>query len=138
MTADFSRTLTDGSAAFASFLEAIEAYLESQGIPQGATARLMVAFDDVISNILRHAGGEGGKPRVDVRICINTGSVDVEICDNAIAFNPLELEAPDTGLSIDQRAVGGLGIHLVRQLMDDLKYERTNGNNLLKLSLNLP
>lgn len=138
MTADFSRTLTDGSAAFAPFLEAIEVYLESQGIPQGATARLMVVFDDVISNILSHGGGEGGKPRVDVRIRINTGSVDVEICDNAIGFNPLELEAPDTGLSIDQRAVGGLGIHLVRELMDDLKYERTNGNNILQLRLNLP
>lgn len=143
MTADFSRTLEtrtldEDSAGFASVLEAIEAWLEGDGVPQALVARLMVAFDEVISNIQNHGGVQGRTPRIDVRIGVNGRSVEAEIRDDGIAFDPLALPRPDTSLSVEQRNIGGLGIHLVRELMDDVRYERCDGANLLRFSLNFP
>lgn len=138
MIAEFSRTLDHGSAAFAPLLEAIEAYLEKNNVPQALVVRLMVAFDEVISNIRNHGGVHGRTPRIDVQIGITDRSVEAEIRDDGKAFDPLELQMPDTSLSIEQRDIGGLGIHLVRELMDDVRHERRDGINLLRLSLNVP
>jgi serine/threonine-protein kinase RsbW len=53
--------------------------------------------------------------------------------DDGLAFNPLEMLAPDTKQPLEERPVGGLGIHLVRTLMDEVAYRRQNGRNLLVL-----
>jgi serine/threonine-protein kinase RsbW len=57
--------------------------------------------------------------------------IRVEVEDDATPFNPLEVPAPDLDRPLDERLVGGLGIHLVRQVMDGLDYQRLDGKNLV-------
>ncbi|AYJ84780.1 ATP-binding protein (plasmid) [Sphingomonas paeninsulae] len=135
MVADFSRTLSGDTTAFVALLEAIEVYLKEHDVPDLPRGRLMIAFDEVISNIRNHGGAQGHTPRIDVRIAIGDRSVEVEIRDDGIAFDPVDLKTPDTSLSIEEREIGGLGIHLVHALMDEVRYERQDGVNLLRLSL---
>ncbi len=53
--------------------------------------------------------------------------------DDAVAFNPLEREAPDLNAPLEDRPIGGLGVHLVRKLMDDVRYERAGARNILTM-----
>jgi serine/threonine-protein kinase RsbW len=137
MTAEFARTLVDGRAGFPGLLEAIEAHLESHAVPPGVAAQLMVALDEIVSNVLDHGGDDGGV-LVDVRMKIGSGQVKAEVADNGRPFDPLSTPAPDTSLSLEDRAIGGLGIHLLRELLDDVSYLREGGRNRLRFSKTFP
>lgn len=131
MDSVFSRTLkarTDFPAA----LDALESHLLDGGAPQAAVSAIMVAADEVISNILNHGGDAESPPRVEVDVRVGAGEVAMEIVDDGAAFNPIDAPPPDTTLSVEDRAIGGLGIHLVRRLMDSVRYERADGQNRLR------
>jgi len=85
----------------------------------------------VVSNILDYGGDD---PRVEIAVTVGGGRVAVEIVDNGAAFNPMAQATPDTNLSVEDRAIGGLGIHLVRKLMDAVGYDRRDGLNRLHFS----
>lgn len=127
----FELTLTDGQTGFAGFLETIETYLEAQNVPPATEAQLMIAFDEVISNVFSH-GGDNREPSVRVQIDVREDSVVAEIADDGNAFNPLSRPEPDTTLSAEDRALGGLGIHIVRKLMDEVVYSRKDDWNRLR------
>jgi len=67
------------------------------------------------------------------RLWLDQDLLSIQVADDGVAFNPLLAPEPDLDLAIDQRPVGGLGIHLMRTMMDDLEYKRVNGQNLLTL-----
>tara|TARA_R110000796_G_scaffold8843_29_gene29315 strand:+ start:44599 stop:45021 length:423 start_codon:yes stop_codon:yes gene_type:complete len=127
----FERTLKDGQGGFAGFLEAIESYLDEQCVPSATVAQLMIVFDEVISNVFSH-GADGRKPAVHVKIDVREDSVSVEIADDGTAFDPLSQPDPATDLPVEDRPLGGLGLHIVRKLMDDIVYSRKDGWNRLR------
>ena len=133
MIADFERTLSDGKAGLGDFLASIEGHLEGAEIDPGVSMKAMIAFDEIISNVLNH-GSEGGFPEVVVRISSRDGELQCEIEDNGVAFDPLEMPAPDTTQSVEDRPIGGLGIHLVRELMDRVEYARIDDRNRLRFA----
>ena len=57
----------------------------------------------------------------------------VTITDDGVPFNPLSVERPDTDLSLEDREFGGMGIHLVRNLVDDVSYQRRIGKNVMTM-----
>ena len=127
----FERTLKDGQGGFAGFLEAIESYLDEQCVPSATAAQLMIVFDEVISNVFSH-GADGRKPAVHVKIDVREDSVSVEIADDGTAFDPLSRPDPATDLPVEDRPLGGLGLHIVRKLMDEIVYSRKDGWNRLR------
>jgi len=137
MSAEFVRILRDGRTGFPALIEAIEAHFEDNGVPPGPAAQVLIALDEVISNALDH-GGETRAPIVEVAIDIHAGTISVAISDDGKAFDPLAAPPPDTSLSVEDRAIGGLGIHLVRELMDDVSYSRETGRNRLRFSKTFP
>lgn len=115
---------------FAGLAEEIEQYLESQALPAGATTQLMIAFDELISNVLNY----GDAREIAVSLAVEGACVRAEVADNGAAFDPLGLPEPDTSQSVEEREMGGLGIHIVRNLMDELAYSRDDGWNRLRFS----
>jgi len=79
----------------------------------------------------------GGEHEISIRLAPAADALEIEVADEARAFNPLELPEADTSSALEERAVGGLGIHLVRRLMDTLEYQRAGGKNTLVLRKNL-
>jgi serine/threonine-protein kinase RsbW len=118
-------------------LDAIEAHLEQNEVPPVASAQLMIAFDEIISNVLKHGGGSH-IPTVDVLLDITEdgegGSVTAEVVDDGKPFDPLSMPEPDISLSVEDRQIGGLGIHLVRKLMSEVAYVYEEGRNRLRFS----
>jgi anti-sigma regulatory factor (Ser/Thr protein kinase) len=129
MLPDISRTL-GGREALPALLDDIESGLAARGAPPAAIAAVSVALDEVVSN----AFGHGGATAVEVTARVVDGRVTVEIGDDGAAFDPTAAAAPDTEAAIEDRAIGGLGIHLVSRLMDHVAYERRPGRNHLRLS----
>ncbi|WP_293905420.1 ATP-binding protein [Phenylobacterium sp.] len=134
MDRDFSHTLSDGRTGFPALLDAIEAELAASEAPDSVIAPVLIALDEVISNALDHGGEAGATPMVRVTLRVGEGRVAVQVVDDGVAFNPIDQPAPDTALPMEARAIGGLGIHLVRKLMDAVDYDRRAGHNHLRFS----
>lgn len=133
----FSRTLENGRDGFAALLDAIEGFLLEQYIPDKIAQRVIISCDEVISNILNHAD-TGGIPDVSVKVATTPENISIEIIDNGPEFDPLSVPPPDTDLPLEDRKVGGLGIYLVRELMDHVTYSRKNSENRLQFNKNFP
>lgn len=114
------------SAAFAGFAE-------THALSAAARRSISVALDELLANALSHglAGPVAGLLTVEVEL--DQERVTVTLTDDGPAFNPFEQAAPDTTLSVEERPIGGLGIHLVRGLVDEVSYERRDGCNVVGL-----
>ena len=94
---------------------------------------LNVVLDEAVSNAIHYGMADGIGRGVEVRLALAGDRVRVEVIDDGIAFNPLALPDPDTSLDIDERGIGGLGVFLVKSLMDHVHYAREGGFNHLTL-----
>jgi serine/threonine-protein kinase RsbW len=137
MEARFASTLTDGGDDLQATIDAIERFLDENGVPTEIAAKLSLVFDEVISNARTH-GGEDRAPAIDLAITVGNGTVWAEVTDDGKPFDPLAAPAPDTTLSVRDRPIGGLGVLLVRKLMDDVRYSRQKGRNRLRFSKDFP
>lgn len=126
MAAEFARSIPADAGRLPPLLDAIEAWLGDNGVPMAKLAPVMVAFDEILSNVVNYGGGA-----LDVAITIGDGAMQATVSDDGPFFDPLARPAPDTDAGIDDRAIGGLGIHLVREMMDDVAYAYENGRNRL-------
>lgn len=114
------------NAAFAEFAE-------THGLPDSVRRSLSVALDELIANALSHglAGRDAGS--VTVVAELDEERVSVTVIDDGPPFDPFGEAGPDTTLSVEERPIGGVGIHLVRRLVDDLSYRRQDGCNVVVL-----
>jgi anti-sigma regulatory factor (Ser/Thr protein kinase) len=97
-----------------------------------ATVRdLNVVFDELLSNIVRYAYRDDDPHEIEVEIDASTDRLKITIEDDGIPFNPLEADKPDTSLSLEERKIGGLGIYLVLNMVDEFTYERDGNRNIV-------
>ena len=133
MTPSASFRLTSSLEELPGLAESIEAFADAHQLAPRAILELQVVLDEIVVNITRHGyGGESGKP-INVELLLTTGMLEVRIEDEAAPFDPLTVPEPDLSRPAEQRPPGGLGVYLIRRLMDDVHYERKNDKNLLLL-----
>jgi anti-anti-sigma factor len=115
------------SAAFAQFADA-------HAVPAAIRRSVAVALDELLHNTVAHglAGQTGGEVRIEVEL--RADRLCVTLTDNGRPFNPLDMMAPDTARSVEERQIGGLGIHLARRLVDDVVYDRRADRNVVTLT----
>ena len=111
----------------------IECFGAEHKLPQAVVFHLVLAFDEVLTNIISHGFCDGNRHKITASISFEGNTLAAEIIDDGIAFDPFALPPPDTTLSIEEREIGGLGIHFVRTAMDAVDYHRIDGRNHLKL-----
>jgi anti-sigma regulatory factor (Ser/Thr protein kinase) len=93
-----------------------------------------LALEEIFLNVVMHGSGPGGAPRVEVSLSLGTDAVTMTVEDDGPHFDPLSLPPPDLTAGLADRRVGGLGVHLVRNLMDTVSYARAAGRNQLCMS----
>ena len=110
----------------------VDAQLEAIDCPMKAQMQINVAIDEIFSNISHYAypGSEG---EATVRFEYDPQAKEAKVCfrDHGVPYNSLNKSDPDVTLPAVERAVGGLGIFLVKKLMDRITYEYTDGMNVL-------
>ena len=112
----------------------LEEALSAAGVNMASVTGINLALEEIMVNIINYAypGGTQGIGTLD--FYKGDGSLVFVFTDSGVPFDPTMTSSPDTSLSAEERPIGGLGIYLVRQIMDELHYERTqDGKNVLKL-----
>ena len=98
--------------------------------------RMNLVLEEMTLNVMTH-GRAGGARELEVVVICDADSVSIEIVDDGPRFDPLsEAPLPDTDAPLDQRPVGGLGVHLVREMMDEIDYRYEDGRNHLFMRTN--
>lgn len=112
----------------------VQEQLEQYGCPSKVLMQVRLAVEEIFVNISSYAYAPETGPAV-VRLEIRDDPMEVEITfmDRGVPYDPLQTEDPDVDIGIDQRQIGGLGIFLVKQTMDDVRYEYTQGRNILRI-----
>ncbi len=125
----------------------VEAFCLAHGVGSPTAHKLVLGLEELLTNLAVHgtpgAGPLGGAPtdavhRVTVVVTLTRDRLVVHYEDSGAAFDPLSVPTPDFEQPLAARPVGGLGVHLVRALMDEVTYARVNERNRVTLVLGLP
>ena len=119
--------ITDVAAAF-------EAFAERHRVPPADLARVNLVFDEILSNIISYGYEDDAIHEIHISVELTAQRLVVTIEDDGIPFNPFARKSPDTTACIEERPIGGLGIHLVQQVMDSATYQRRQNANVVIFS----
>lgn len=95
---------------------------------------LQLVLEELVTNVINHGYADGQPHTFTVSLSLEGRQVTAVIDDDAPAFDPLARAEVDTTLPLDQRPIGGLGVHLVKKLTQRAHYERRNGHNILSVT----
>ncbi|MBR5634364.1 MAG: SpoIIE family protein phosphatase, partial [Prevotella sp.] len=132
-----SITLTNDVQQVPLLSEFVDGVCEEMGFDASTTMQMNLAIEEAVVNVMNYAYVPGTKGDINVEAQANDLRLKFTISDSGTPFDPTAKELVDTTLSVEERPIGGLGIHLVRQLMDSINYERLDGKNILTLRKNL-
>ena len=109
----------------------VEQALITLGTPDDNRDKMMVAMDEILTNVATYAYPEDKRGTIRVSIYRNDNTITAEVVDHGKPFDPTKHPEPDTTLPIEQRPIGGLGIHLTRKLMNSMRYDCEKSQNRL-------
>jgi serine/threonine-protein kinase RsbW len=132
-TRTFDLVLETRPQEISRLVDRLEAFGAAAGLSPDVAFRLMLALDEVVSNVIRHGFEEGATHQVHVRVDVGPTDITAVVEDEGRAFDPRDAPVPDLDASLDARRVGGLGMHLVRSTMDTIDYRRDGTRNILTL-----
>lgn len=112
-------------------------FAEAQALPAGVRRSMNVVLDELLANTLSHGMAGHDECSVTMEVQLDADRLVVTLTDDGAPFDPFGRAAPDTTLSVEDRPIGGLGIHLVRQLVDDVMYQRQGDLNVVVLTKRL-
>lgn len=133
MTAEAFLTARNDLSELGRLNEFLSRFWAENRLPENLELDTGVALEEVFANVVMHGYNDGAPHEILVRVAVENGEVVLMVEDDGIAFNPLEAPPADTSLPVGQRSIGGLGIHLVRSLMNEVEYARQNGRNRLEM-----
>ncbi len=107
------------------------------GLNSMMTSQVQLAVEEAVVNVMNYAYSDGKQGFVTVKAMSDGHELRLVVIDSGVAFDPTNKEKPDVSLSVEERPIGGLGIFLVRELMDSINYERTDGRNILTMMKNI-
>ena len=111
---------------------ALEEFAERDNWPPDLVFKLNLVIEELGVNIVNYSGAAGD---IEISLASDSERVIVEISDDGRPFNPLlDQDTPDVSAPLGDRPIGGLGIHLVRSMVDEMRYSREDGKNKLAIT----
>ena len=111
----------------------LEQFGGHQNVPETVLSSMNLALEEIITNIISYGYKDQQEHEIILRLFLESNELVAEVEDDGQPFNPLDVPDPDTNLSLEDRSIGGLGIHLTKMMMDGLEYTQWKGKNLLRL-----
>lgn len=126
-----SVTLTNRLTELERLSRIVEAFVEDHRLPPELGYPINLALDEVLTNIITYAYADQDEHWITLRLSLDGDVLTAELEDDGRPFNPLDAPEPIMEGTLEERPVGGLGIHLVRRMMDQLEYRREGDRNRL-------
>lgn len=110
-------------------------FLLARDVSESTLLNVDFCFEEVFTNVVKYGFPEGGEHWIDVTVEVGGDRLTLCIEDDGIPFDPRNAKKPDVSKPIEERPIGGLGLHLVQSLGATLDYKRVNGRNVLTIHL---
>jgi len=118
-------------------LDAFETFARDHNLPPKIRAAADLALEEHLTNILNYGFSDQTNHTIRFDFNERAGEFVIEVSDDGKEFDPTKFPVPDFKIPPEQRKIGGLGIHMIRQSMDAVEYHRVNNRNVLKLTKRL-
>jgi anti-sigma regulatory factor (Ser/Thr protein kinase) len=115
--------------------EFASSFLDCRGVAQKSIDVTSLVLEEVLSNIIRHGYDDTTRHEISVYLRVVEERVELEVVDDGRDFDPLTVRPVDIHESLEQRKVGGLGVHLLRTLASEVRHLRTAGRNHLHVRI---
>ncbi len=121
-------------SAFPEIVKQVEMFCTENEVPMALSFKINLVIEEVVTNSITHANYGGRTPDINLTVEWENDQFEVTIEDNAEPFDPLtEVPLPNLKTGVSERPVGGLGVHLVRSMVDETNYERAGDRNKIQL-----
>jgi anti-sigma regulatory factor (Ser/Thr protein kinase) len=117
--------------------ERIRAFLKSHAASDEAVYAVETTVEELVTNVIKYGYEDEAQHEILLTTTVRDGRIQVVVEDDGHEFDPTQREAPDLNRSIEEIPIGGLGLHLVRQLADHVSYERVGARNKVMVDLGL-
>ena len=119
-------------------LNGVQEFCQARGLAKENTLDVRLVAEEVLTNFVKYAHEDNAERWVELRLVASAESLRLEFRDEGTPFNPLDAPEPDLGIAAEERTIGGLGVHLVKSLVDDASYSREGTMNVLVLVKRFP
>jgi serine/threonine-protein kinase RsbW len=113
--------------------ESVNKFGVDHALPKSILNDLNVALDEILNNTINYGYVDDERHEIVVSLSLLRGELVAEVRDDGVPFNPLGAPTPDLSGGRHERGLGGIGVHLVRSLMDEIEYVRSDGSNRLRM-----
>ncbi len=133
MSASFHLSLRNDVQQILLLEEFMERVATAAGLDPAMTMSLNLALEEAVTNVIMYAYPKGTEGPVDIDATLDGGELCFVLSDSGTPFDPTAAPEADISLGVEERPIGGLGIFLVRKIMDQVTYQYTGGRNTLKM-----
>ncbi len=129
-------SLVNNLKEIARVAEHIDEFCASQDIALEVAYAINLALDEILTNTISYGYDDDAPHRIEISVRPEVEALVVVIVDDSAAFDLSNAPTPDTGASLEERPLGGLGLFLVHQMMDSVEYRREGERNIVTLKKN--
>ena len=113
--------------------EKIHGFSGQLGLTEKSNCKINLVLEELFTNIVSYGFSDQSEHQIQFTITHENGRLTIQIEDDGVPFNPMDASDPDLECALEERVIGGLGIHLIKNLMDDVLYQRCGEKNILIL-----
>ena len=134
---EYSFELKSSLSELDTLCQNVEMYGKKIGLSKKFIFEINLALDELFTNIISYGYEDNREHIIKITITPNKDEICLCIEDDGVPFNPSEFESADIACSVENCRIGGLGIHIIKKLMDEICYQRCGSRNLLTLKKKL-
>ena len=132
-TEDTTLTLTNDIQELERLEPFLNDFFKRKNLDPTLLPSINLALEEALANVIMYAYPENAQGEVTLTAKVADNTIRMEISDMGIPFNPLQHQEANLDVSLEERQIGGLGIHLIKEIMDEVEYARENGRNVLRM-----
>ncbi|HUR34923.1 MAG TPA: ATP-binding protein [Vicinamibacterales bacterium] len=134
---ELSFTLRNQRSEIARMFSLLEAFCEAHQISEDDMFNVRLVLDEAVINVIVHGFDDTAEHEIHVAMKLDSGTLAIHIDDDGVAYNPLDAPLPRFDLPIEERRIGGLGVHIMKTLAKSVEYRRQGGRNNLDIEMNI-
>jgi anti-sigma regulatory factor (Ser/Thr protein kinase) len=133
MNATFHQVITNDLENLHGLMDGASEFLESQEVDARSVFRINLVLEEIVTNIMKYGYDVPGRHQIEVALKVSAEEIFVVISDDGREFNPILHEKQTPAAELLERQTGGLGIHLIKKLLDSMEYYREGGRNIVQV-----